>query len=105
MLGFCICIQCMPAWIFLNNLLCNLDYSKGFGGKYGVQKDHVDKVPISNANLVQFMFCHVRSHCHLKLVKLSFPFVFLFPFRALLAGITKEKRKSMRRKKVIGSDL
>lgn len=29
---------------FLSLYLFPVDYSKGFGGKYGVQKDRVDKV-------------------------------------------------------------
>ena len=36
-------------------LIFVVDYSKGFGGKYGVQKDRVDKVPFPFL-LVSFLF-------------------------------------------------
>lgn len=36
-------------------VLCRIsDYSKGFGGKYGVQKDRMDKVSISDPGMNVF---------------------------------------------------
>jgi len=48
-----------------------LDYSKGFGGKYGVQKDRVDKAAVdwnyegkTEAHASQKGLLHSIGHCH-----------------------------------------
>lgn len=74
----------------LKYFIFKLDYSKGFGGKYGVQKDHVDKV-----------FKFVLNELKLSFIKLQVSITFSLFHRVRKDGITKAKRKNMLHKKVV----
>lgn len=101
----------------------HVDHSKGFGGKFGVQKDRVDKVnkitkymymdlcnfvhvwPLTvehpNLNMSTFQFSedlHLWQHMDNKPITVSF-------FRWLLAMNMKGKQKHMLHKKVPPSTL
>ena len=46
----------------LNGTSSSPDYSQGFGGKYGVQKDRVDKVSFRNDSLSKLFYRRVQRH-------------------------------------------
>lgn len=67
-----------------------LDYSTGFGGKYGVQKDRVDQVMILRLFKLNYYVLIIRT-----LYKFMLKFL-----RQLLGLNMKAKLKSMNHKKV-----
>ena len=47
------------------NLFSLPDHSKGFGGKFGVQKERVDKVSMENESgilLLSYLYCVILRH-------------------------------------------